>query len=86
MGRPAVAVAAAASLVLALGLLERQALSQMISSGATDQPVRPLPPGMKAPAIDFRDVAAQAGLNAVVVSTNWTRPSWSKTRVPAWPS
>jgi hypothetical protein len=68
--RPAVvAAAAAASLVLVVGLLlERQALSQMISSGATDQPVRPLPAGMKAPAIDFRDVAAQAGLNAVVVS------------------
>jgi hypothetical protein len=40
----------------------------MISSGATDRPVRPLPPGMKAPAVDFRDVATQAGLSAVVVS------------------
>jgi len=61
--------AAAAALTLAFGLLlERQALSQMISSGATDQPVRPLPPGMKAPVVDFRDVGARAGLNAVVVS------------------
>jgi hypothetical protein len=61
--------AATAALALAFGLsLEREALSQMISSGATDRPVRPLPPGMKAPAIDFRDVAAQAGLSAVVVS------------------
>jgi len=60
---------AAVTLALAFGLvLERQALSQMISSGATDQAVRPLPPGMKAPTVDFRDVAAQAGLNAVVVS------------------
>ena len=59
--------AATAALVLGLSL-ERHALSQMISSGATDQPHRPLPPGMKAPAVDFRDVAAQAGLNAVVVS------------------
>jgi len=58
--------AGTASLFLGL-LLERQALPQMISSGATDQPVRPLPPGMKAPAVDFRDVASQAGLNAVVV-------------------
>jgi hypothetical protein len=40
----------------------------MISTGATDQPVHPLPPGMKAPVVDFRDVAPQAGLNAVVVS------------------
>jgi len=62
---------AAATGALALALvfsLEHQALSQMISTGATDQPRRPLPPGMKAPTIDFRDVAAQAGLNAVVVS------------------
>ncbi|HUE03501.1 MAG TPA: VCBS repeat-containing protein, partial [Bryobacteraceae bacterium] len=61
--RVALLIAAAAVVVLALPLLP-----QMISSGATDQPVHPLPPGMKAPAIDFRDVAAQAGLNAVVVS------------------
>jgi hypothetical protein len=47
---------------------ERKVLSQMVSTGATDQPVRPLPPGMKAPVVDFRDVASQAGLNAVVVS------------------
>jgi hypothetical protein len=61
--------AATTALALAFGLsLERQALSQMISSGATDQPQHPLPPGMKAPAVDFRDVAAQAGLSAVVVS------------------
>ena len=48
--------------------LEHEGLSQMVSSGAKDQPVRPLPPGMKAPAVNFRDVAAQAGLSAVVVS------------------
>jgi hypothetical protein len=48
--------------------LERQALSQMISEGATDQPVQPLPAGLKAPVVDFRDVAAQTGLSAVVVS------------------
>jgi enediyne biosynthesis protein E4 len=57
------------ALTLALSLwFERRALSQMVSSGATDQPLRPLPPGMKAPSVDFRDVAAHAGLNAVVVS------------------
>ena len=48
--------------------LERRGLSQMVSSGAKDQPARPLPRGMKAPAVDFRDIAAQAGLSAVVVS------------------
>ena len=58
-----------AALALAIALsLERQALSQMVSSGVTDQPVRSLPPGIKAPAVNFRDVAAAAGLNAVVVS------------------
>jgi hypothetical protein len=61
--------AAIAVLILILTFLfERQGLSQMASSGAKDQPVRPLPRGMKAPAVDFRDVAAQAGLSAVVVS------------------
>jgi len=40
----------------------------MASGNATDQPVRPLPPGMKAPLADFRDVAAQAGLTATVIS------------------
>jgi tetratricopeptide (TPR) repeat protein len=32
------------------------AFSQMVSSGAKDQPLRPLPPGVKAPAVDFRDM------------------------------
>jgi hypothetical protein len=61
--------AISAGLFLALFMiLERSALSQMASSGASEQPVRPLPPGMKAPATDFRDMAAQAGLTAEVVS------------------
>src|ERR1700758_16375 len=60
---------AIAAMVLALSLsIERRALSQMISSGVRNQPARPLPPGMKAPAVDFRDVAAEAGLSAVIVS------------------
>ena len=60
---------AIAAIVLALSLsIERRALSQMISSGVRNQPARPLPPGMKAPAVDFRDVAAEAGLSAVIVS------------------
>jgi enediyne biosynthesis protein E4 len=49
-------------------LVHRSALSQMVSSGATDQPVHPLPPGTKAPVVDFRNVAAQAGLTAEVIS------------------
>lgn len=58
----------AAILLCLSAFLEKSALSQMISSGAKDQPARPLPPGMTAPIADFRDVAAQAGLTAVVVS------------------
>jgi hypothetical protein len=61
---PAVTVVA---LVLTLAV-ERRALSQMVSSGAKDQPARPLPAGMKAPAVDFRDIAAEAGLSTVIVS------------------
>ena len=58
---------AAGGLALVLPM-HRRASSQMVSSGATDQPVRPLPSGMKAPAVDIRDVAAAAGLTAVIVS------------------
>jgi hypothetical protein len=43
-------------------------LSQMASGNVKDQPTHPLPPGMKAPAVDFRDVAAQAGLTAEAIS------------------
>jgi hypothetical protein len=42
--------------------------AQMVSSGAKDQPARPLPPGMKAPIVNLKDIAAQAGLTATVVS------------------
>jgi hypothetical protein len=66
--RATVVAGAGIGILLCLFMLPRNALSQMASSGATDQPVRPLPRGMKAPFVDFRDVAAQAGLDAVVVS------------------
>jgi hypothetical protein len=46
----------------------RRAIGQMASTGAKDRPGLPLPPGMKPPVADFRDLAGQAGLNAVVVS------------------
>ncbi len=49
-------------------LFAAKVFSQMASTGATDQPVRPLPPGMHAPSADFRDVAAEAGLRAEVIS------------------
>jgi hypothetical protein len=59
----------AASLALVpFSILLLKALPQMASTGASDQPARPLPPGMKPPVIDFRDIATQAGLNAVAVS------------------
>lgn len=56
---------AAMCVLLAIG---PKVLPQMISGNATDQPIRRLPPGMKVPAVDFRDVAAQAGLTAEVIS------------------
>ena len=43
-------------------------LGQMASTGAKDRPGLPLPPGIKAPVVDFRDLAGEAGLKAVVVS------------------
>ena len=49
-------------------LIGARVLSQMASGNAKDQPIRPLPAGMKAPVADFRDVAAQAGLTATVIS------------------
>ncbi len=59
----AVVLALAAPLVIGV-----RVLSQMVSGNATDQPVRPLPPGMTAPIVDFRDIAAQAGLTAKIIS------------------
>jgi hypothetical protein len=67
MRRAGLFVAGAMAVVMICSL-EREALPQMISSGATDQPLHPLPPGMKPPAVDFRDVAAQAGLTAEAIS------------------
>src|SRR5207245_7669728 len=42
--------------------------AQMVSTGAKDRPGLPLPPGMKPPVADFRDLAEEAGLKAVIVS------------------
>ncbi len=63
------------ALVCALQAVGPKALSQMASGNATDQPMRPLSPGMKAPAVVFRDVAAQAGLTAEVISGEFEQTS-----------
>jgi hypothetical protein len=49
-------------------LLAAPAPAQMVSAGAVARPGKPLPPGLKAPRVDFRDVAREAGLTAVNVS------------------
>jgi len=69
--RARLVIGASVGLVLCLALFSgRKALSQMVSTGAVDQRARPLPPGMKAPVVDFRDIAAAAGLTATVISGN----------------
>ena len=57
-----------AALICALLTIGISAYSQMVSTGAKDQPAHPLPPGMKPPAVDFHDAASQAGLTAEVIS------------------
>ena len=64
----ALAALSVALFLVSFLLFERTALPQMSSAGASDQPARPLPPGIKPPRADFRDVAAQAGLTAKVIS------------------
>jgi hypothetical protein len=60
---------AVAALMLVSSLtLPWQGRAQMTSAGAKDQPARPLPRGMKPPPVNFQDVAAHAGLTAVIVS------------------
>jgi len=51
-----------------MGGLVAHALSQMTGGGRTAAPKRPLPPGVKAPAIRFEDLAPRAGLVGVNVS------------------
>ena len=63
-----VPLAATLAVLCALAALGPKLLSQMASGNAKDQPVRPLPAGMKAPQVDFRDVAERAGLTAKVIS------------------
>ena len=42
--------------------------AQGVATGGTAVPARPLPPGMKAPTVDYEDIAVQAGLTGVEVS------------------
>src|SRR5947209_3153778 len=60
------AIFAVVMLVAAISI--RRAAAQMASAGVKERPGLPLPPGMKAPVADFRDLAAEAGLRAVIVS------------------
>jgi len=61
----ATVTAGLALLVCSLGAVLR---AQMISTGATDRPAHPLPPGKKPPMVDYRDLAKQAGLDGIVIS------------------
>jgi hypothetical protein len=68
-GRIVACAAVSFAILLFLSLAaQKLAEAQMISSGAKDRPARPLPAGMKAPDVDFRDIGAEAGLAAVVIS------------------
>ncbi len=46
------------------------------SSGATAQPKRPLPKGVEAPRIEYRDIAKEAGLRGVAVSGSAVEKSY----------
>lgn len=57
-----------AVILLALAYAPTSAPQGMATGNATAQPARPLPKGMKAPVVDYRDVAVEAGLTAVSIS------------------
>jgi enediyne biosynthesis protein E4 len=61
-------LALVAPTLFVLIFIAANALPQTISTGAVDQPVRPLPPGVKPPLVNFRDLAQDAGLSAVTIS------------------
>src|SRR2546430_17380532 len=54
-------------ILLALGSIQ-PAHAQGVATGGTAVPARPLPAGMKAPAVEYRDIASQAGLTGVNIS------------------
>jgi enediyne biosynthesis protein E4 len=57
-------------LILAVIVLcgSKQTYGQGVATGGTAAPARPLPPGMKAPTVNYEDIAVQAGLTGVEVS------------------
>ena len=62
--------------LLAGGLL-RQALPQGVAVGSrTAQPARPLPPGLKAPLVNYKDLAPEAGLTGVNISGAERDKTW----------
>src|SRR6202795_1506172 len=58
-------------ILLALGSIHL-AHAQGVATGGTAVPARPLPAGMKAPAVEYRDIANQAGLVGVNISGSET--------------
>jgi hypothetical protein len=62
--------------IVLAGVLGGHALSQMTGSGKTAQPRKPLPPGVKPPAVRFEDLAARAGLVGVNVSGSDTQQAY----------
>jgi hypothetical protein len=62
-------IAGASIIVCSLWIAARYALPQGMATGtATAVPVRPLPPGLKAPSLQYEDVAQAAGLTVKNVS------------------
>src|SRR6266704_2984775 len=58
-------------ILLALGNIH-PAHAQGAATGGTAVPARPLPPGMKSPVVEYRDIATQAGLTGVDISGSET--------------
>ena len=56
------------SMALMACLAGYRAMAQMMSGTAMDRPAKPLPPGVRAPRVDFRDLAAQAHLTGTIIS------------------
>src|SRR4051812_25201222 len=48
------------------------AQAQGVATGGTAVPARPLPAGVKPPAVEYRDIATQAGVTGVNVSGSET--------------
>jgi enediyne biosynthesis protein E4 len=62
-----IVLVASVCILVTLGLVHLAA-GQGVATGGTAVPARPLPLGIKPPVVDYRDIAAQAGLSGVNVS------------------